>query len=67
MKAVLLPNRIRVKPVPTTKGYRLWVWLKKPITKDHKPFVHTDVIPGRKFYDLPCHVDNVIGVTIKPI
>ena len=64
MKAVIQRGRIRIKPVPTTGG-RLSVWLKKPLTEGHQPFVVADIIPGRKFYDLPCPLENINGVTIK--
>lgn len=65
MKAFIQRERIRVSPVPRTNDYRLFVWLKKPLSKDNKPFVYTDVEAGRKFYDLPCDLENINGVVIK--
>lgn len=65
MKAVIQRGRIRIKPVPTDEGSMLYVWLKQPLTKGNKPFVETPVIAGRKFYDLPCPLENINGVTIK--
>lgn len=65
MKAFIYKERIRVSPVPKIDGYRLWVWLKKPLTKNNKPFVYSDVVKGQKFYDLPCPVDNINGIIIK--
>lgn len=65
MKAIVQRERIRVIPVPKVEGYQLWVWLKKPLNEGSKPFVHADVVPGRKFYDLPCPLENINGVTIK--
>lgn len=63
-KAVIQRGRIRIKPVPTIGG-RLSVWLKQPLTKGNQPFVFSDIIPGRKFYDLPCPLENINGVTIE--
>jgi len=63
MKAVIQRGRIRIKPVPQTGG-RLAVWLKKPLTEGNKPIVLTDIVPGQKFYDLPCPLENINGVTI---
>ena len=65
MKAFIQRERIRVSPVPRVDGYRLWVWLKKPLSKETKPYVYADVNKGQKFYDLPCPMDNIIGVVIK--
>lgn len=64
MKAIIQKERIRVVPVPKQDGGRIVVWLKKPLTEGNKPFVHTDVVKGRKFYDLPCSLDNINGVTL---
>lgn len=66
MKAFIHKERIRVSPVPKDDSYRLWIWLKKPLTEGNKPFVHADTEPGRKFYTLPCELENINGVTIKP-
>ena len=65
MKAFIYKERIRVSPVPKMDGYRLWVWLKKPLNKENKPYVYADVNKGQKFYSLPCPLDNIIGVVIK--
>lgn len=68
MKAFIQRERIRVSPVPTDdeyKLYRLWVWLKKPLSKDNKPYVYADIVKNKKFYDLPCPIDNIIGVVVK--
>lgn len=64
MKAIIQRERIRIKPIPTYNGKTLVVWLKEPLTKGNKPYVITKVEPGRKFYDLPCPLDNINGVTI---
>ncbi len=63
MKAVIQRGRIRIKPVPTVGGH-LAVWLKKPLNEGNKPFVVAEIIPGRKFYDLPCLLENINGVGI---
>ena len=65
MKAVIQRGRIRIKPVPIQDGSSLCVWLKKPLTKGNQPIVVTPVVAGRKFYDLPCPLENINGVTIK--
>ena len=65
MKAIIQRERIRVSPVPKIDGYRLWVWLKKPLSENNKPYVYADVNKGQKFYTLPCSLDNIIGVVIK--
>ena len=65
MKAFIQKERIRVTPVPKDDSYRLWVWLKKPLSEGSKPFVHADVEKGKKFYTLPCPLGNINGVTIK--
>jgi hypothetical protein len=66
MKVFIQKERIRVTPMPKEGGYRLWVWLVKPLTEANQPYVYTDIVPGRKFYDLPCPQDNIMGVTIRP-
>jgi hypothetical protein len=63
MKAVIQRGRIRIKPVPVVEGH-LAVWLKKPMTEGNKPYVVTDIVPGRKFYDLPCAQENINAVAI---
>lgn len=65
MKAIIQRGRIRVSPVPTMGGYRLWVWLKKPLNAGNKPYVYVDVEKGRKFYDLPCAVDEINSVVLE--
>jgi len=65
MKAIIQRGRIRVSPVPKVDGYRLWVWLKKPLTNDNKPYVYADVEKNKKFYDLPCPLENINGVVIE--
>lgn len=64
MKAIIQRGRIRIKPVPTLNRGKLCVWLKQPLTKGNKPFVVSPVVAGRKFYDLPCPIENINGVTI---
>jgi len=64
MRAILQRGRIRVIPVPTQKGGQLVVWLKKPITEGNKPFVQADIEANKKFYDLPCPLENVNDVKI---
>ncbi len=66
MKAFIQKERIRVVPKPTENGWRLWVWLVKPLTKGNQPYVYTDIEPGRKFYDMPCPLDNIVNVTVLP-
>lgn len=63
MKAVIQRGRIRVKPVPITRG-TLGVWLKKPLTKGNQPFVVAPIVPGKKFYTLPCPLENINGVAV---
>ena len=63
MKAIIQRGRIRIKPVPT-EGGQIGVWLKKPLSKDNQPFVIAEVVPGRKFYDLPCPMENINGVSV---
>ena len=65
MKAIIQRGRIRVSPVPVVDGYRLWVWLKKPLTNNNKPYVYTDIEKNKKFYDLPCPLENINGVVIE--
>ena len=65
MKAIIQRERIRIIPVPTHAGGTLFVWLKEPLTKGNKPFVHADIEANKKFYDLPCPLENINGVTIK--
>lgn len=65
MKAFIYKERIRVSPVPRDDNWRLWVWLKKPLTKDNKPYVYADINKGQKFYSLPCSMENINGVVIK--
>lgn len=52
-------------PVPTQAGGELWIWLKEPLTKGNQPYVHASIEANKKFYDLPCPVENVIGVAIR--
>jgi hypothetical protein len=66
IKALIQRERIRISPVPTEKGYVLWVWLKRPLKEGNKPFVYADVEPNKKFYDLPCSIENINWVTVKP-
>ena len=65
MRAIIQRGRIRIIPVPTHKGGTLLVWLKKPLSKGSQPYVHADIEANKKFYDLPCPLENVNGVTIK--
>ena len=65
MKAVIQKERIRIKPVPKEDGYMLFVVLKKPLKKMENPIVATKVVKGQKFYDLPCEIDNILGLRIK--
>jgi hypothetical protein len=64
MKAVIQREKIRIKPVPKVEGYQIVVWLKKPLTEKGKPFVYANVEVGRKFYDLPCSIDNINGIRL---
>ena len=64
-KAVIQRGRIRVKPVPTYNGRKLYVWLKEPLTKGSQPLVVADIEANKKFYDLPCPLENINGVVIK--
>ena len=65
MKAFLHKGRIRVTPVPKTNSYMLIVWLKKALTENNKPYVYADIEPGKKYYDLPCDIENINGVVIN--
>ena len=65
MKAFIYKERIRVSPVPKEKGYKLFVWLKTPLSKGSKPFVHADINVGQKFYKLPCDMKNINGIVVK--
>jgi hypothetical protein len=65
MKAFVHKGRIRVVPKPKEEGYMLWVMLKTPLTKANKPFVYADIEPGRKFYDLPCPVENILAIAVR--
>ena len=65
MKAFIYKERIRVSPVPKNNDWRLWLWLKKPLTKGNKSIIHADVNAGQKFYSLPCDMENINGVVIK--
>ena len=65
MKAIIQRGRIRVMPVPTQAGGELWIWLKEPLTKGNQPYVHASIEANKKFYDLPCPVENVVGVVIR--
>ena len=64
MKAVIQRGRIRIKPVPTFGGRKLCIWLKKPLTKGNKPYVYANIEANKKFYDLPCPLENINGVAI---
>ena len=66
MRAVIQGDRIRIKPVPKEEGWMLWILLKKPLLEGNKPLVYSEIVKGRKFYDLPCELDNVISVMIAP-
>jgi hypothetical protein len=65
MKAFIYKERIRVTPVPKEKGWMLWVWLKKPLTKNNKPYIYADINKGQKFYSLPCSIENINGIVVK--
>lgn len=67
MKAFIHKERIRISPVPTEKGWKLVVWLKKPLSEGKKPFVHADLNVGQKFYSLPCDQENINGMVLKNI
>lgn len=65
MKAFIFKGRIRISPVPKEDGLMLYVWLKKPLSKNNKPFVYADIEKGRKYYGLPCPEENINGIVIK--
>lgn len=65
MRAIIQRERIRVIPVPKDNNYRLFVWLKKPLAEGNQPIVYADVVPNKKFYDLPCPLENINGVVVK--
>lgn len=65
MKAFIHKERIRISPVPKEKGWSLVVWLKKPLSEGMKPFVHTGLNVGQKFYSLPCAQQNINGMALK--
>lgn len=65
MRAEIIRERIRVIPVPKENGYKLWIWLRKPLNKGNKPYVYADIEKGQKWYTLPCPLDNIQGVVIK--
>lgn len=64
MKAFIFKERIRISPVPKEKGWSLCLWLKKPLTKGNKPFMHCDINVGQKFYSLPCEQENILSIKI---
>lgn len=65
MRAIIQRERIRVIPVPTSSSHTIWVWLKKPLSEGNQPMVQADVEAGKKFYDLPCPLENINGLVIK--
>ena len=65
MRAIIQRGRIRIIPVPAYGGGKLYVWLKEPLTKGNKPFVEAGIEANKKFYDLPCPLENINGVMIR--
>lgn len=65
MRAIIQRGRIRIVPVPTHAGGTLWVWMKQPLTKGNQPYATALIEANKKFYDLPCPLENVNGVAIK--
>ena len=65
MKAIIQRGRIRIKPVPAYGGGKLYVWLKEPLTKGSQPLVVADIEGNKKFYTLPCPLENINGVAIR--
>ena len=66
MKAIIKRDRIRIKPVPKEDAM-LYVVLRKPLNKMEAPIVATKVVKGQKFYDLPCSIDNILGLQIRGV
>jgi hypothetical protein len=65
MRAIIQRERIRIIPVPTSPGGTLWVWLKQPLSKGNQPYVVAPIEAHKKFYDLPCPIENINGVLIR--